>query len=52
MSLYKPKAVHAASGRNALQHVEKFKCIDVIFTSDGRWSEEADAWIAKANSSA
>jgi len=27
MSLYKPKAVYAASERNALQQVVKFKCI-------------------------
>jgi len=49
MSLYKPKAVYVASERNTLQQVEKFKYIGVVFTSDGRWSEDADAWIAKAD---
>ena len=49
MSLYKPKAVYAASEWNTLQQMEKFKYIAVVFTSDRRWSEEADAWIAKAN---
>jgi len=49
MSLYKPNAVYAARERNTLQQVEKFKCIGVVFASDGRWSEEADGWIAKAN---
>jgi len=37
------KAVYAASERSALQQVEKLKWIEVVFTSDGRWSEEADA---------
>ena len=48
-SLYKPKAVYAASEWNALQQVETSKYIDVVFTSDGRWSEEVHGWIAKAN---
>jgi len=43
MSLYKPKAVYAASEWNTLQQMEKFKYIAVVFTSDRRWSEEADA---------
>jgi len=47
MSLYKPKAVYAASERNTLQQVEKFKYIVVVFTSGGRRSNEADRWIAK-----
>ena len=34
MSLYKRKAVYAASEQNALQQVEKFKYIVVVFTSD------------------
>ena len=34
---------------NALQQVEKFKYLEVIFTSDGRWSEEVDVRIANAN---
>jgi len=29
--------------------VEKLKYIGVVFTSDGRWSEEADGWIDKAS---
>jgi len=49
MSLYKPKAVYAASERNTLQLVEKFKYIVVVLTSDGRRSDEADGWIAKEN---
>jgi len=49
MSLYKPKVVYAASERNTLQQLKEFKYIGVVFTSDGRWSEEADGWIAKAN---
>jgi len=49
MSLYKPEAVYAASERNALQQVEKFKHMRVVFTGDGRWSKETDAWMAKAN---
>jgi len=48
-SLYKPKAVYAASERNTLQQVEKSKYIDVVFTSDGRLSDEAHGWIAKVN---
>ena len=47
MSLYKPNAGYAVSERNALQRVEKFKCIVVVFTSGGRRSDEADGWIAK-----
>jgi len=34
---------------SALQQVEKFKYLGVAFTSDGRWSEEIDTWIGKAN---
>jgi len=49
MSLYKSKSVYAASERNTLQQVEKFKCIGVVFMSDQGWSEEVDAWIAEAN---
>jgi len=49
MSLYKPKAVYAASERNTLQKVEKFKYIVVVFTSGGRTSDETDRWIAKDN---
>ena len=49
MSLHKPKAVYAASEQNALQQVEKSKYIDVVFMSDGRWSDEVHGWIAKAN---
>jgi len=49
MSLYKPKSVYAASERNSLQQVEKFKYIVVVFTSGWRRSDEADAWIAKDN---
>jgi len=49
MSLYKPKAVYAASERNTLQQVEKFKYKVVVVTSGGRRSDEADEWIAKAN---
>jgi len=45
MSLYKPKAVYAASERNTLQQVEKFKYIGVVFTSNGRGSDEADGWM-------
>jgi len=48
MSLYKPKAVYAASEQNTLQQVEKFKYVGVVFTSDGRWCEQANRWIAKA----
>jgi len=49
MSLYKPKAVYAASERNALQQVEKSKYIVVVFTSSGKRNDEADGWIAKDN---
>jgi len=49
MSLYKPKAVYAASELNTLKQVEEFKYIGVVFTSDGRWSEKANGRIAKAN---
>jgi len=49
MSLYKPKAVYAASERNTLQQVEKFMCMLVVFTSNGRRSDEVDGWIAKDN---
>ena len=42
MSLYKPKAVCAASEWNTPQKVEKFKNIEVVFTSDERWSEQTD----------
>jgi len=49
MSLYKPKAVYAASEQNTLQQVEKFKYIGLVLTSDGRWSEQAKRWIAKAS---
>jgi len=35
MSFYKPKPVFAASERNTLQQVEKFKYLGVVFTSDG-----------------
>jgi len=41
--------VYAASEWNALQQVEKSKYIDVVFTIDGRWSEEVNGWIAKVN---
>ena len=49
MSLYKPKTGYAASEGNTLHQVEKFKYIMVVFTSDGRRSDEADGWIAKDN---
>jgi len=49
MPLYKPKTVYAASERNTLQQMEKFKYIGVVFTSNGRRSDEADGWIAKDN---
>jgi len=42
MSLYKPKAVYAASERDTLQQVEKFKNIVVVLTSGGRRSDETD----------
>ena len=29
--------------------MEKSKYIDVVFTIDGRWSEEVNGWIAKVN---
>ena len=41
--------MYAASERNTLQQVDKSKYIGAVFTSDGRWSEEAHGWIAKAN---
>ena len=34
---------------NTLQQVEKFKYIGVVFTSDGRWSEEVDTRLGKGN---
>jgi len=34
---------------NTLQQMEKFKYLGVVFTSDGRWSEEIDTRIGKAN---
>ena len=34
---------------NTLQEVEKFKHLGVVFASDGRWSEEIDTRIGKAN---
>jgi len=34
---------------NALQQVEKFKHLGVVFASDGRWSEEIDTRIGEAN---
>jgi len=34
---------------NTLQQVEKFKYLEVVFTSDGRRSEEIDTRIGKAN---
>ena len=48
MSLYKPKAVYAASEQNTLQQVEKFKYTVVVFSSDRR-SKQADGWIVKGN---
>ena len=35
MTFYKTKAVYAAHQRNALQQVEKFKYLGLVFTSDG-----------------
>ena len=49
MSLYKPKAVYAASEWNTLQQMEKFKYMVVVFTSNRRRSDEADGWISKDN---
>jgi len=49
MSLYKPKTVYAASERNTLQQVDKFKYKVVVFASGGRRSDEANGWIAKDN---
>jgi len=34
---------------NTQQQVEKFKYLGVVFTIDGRWSEEVDTRIAAAN---
>jgi len=39
--------VYAVSG-NTLQQVEKFKYLGVVFTSNGRRSEEIDTRIGKA----
>jgi len=33
---------------STLQQMEKFKYLGVVFTSDGRWSEEIDTRIGKA----
>jgi len=49
MSLYKPKAVYAASEQNTLQQVEKLKYMVVVFTSDRKRSKQADGWIANDN---
>ena len=32
-----------------LQQVEKFKCREVVFTSDGKKNKEIYAWIGKTN---
>jgi len=37
---------------NTLQHVEKFKHLGMVFTSDGRQNKEIDTWIGKANANA
>ena len=34
---------------NTLQQVEKFKCLGVVFTIDGRRNEEIDTRIGEAN---
>jgi len=34
---------------NTLQQVENFKHLGVVYASDGRWSEESDTRIGKAN---
>ena len=34
---------------NTVQQVAKFNYLGMVFTSDGRWSEEIDTRIGKAN---
>jgi len=50
LSLYKHKAecMLQVSG-NAVEQVEKFNYLGVVFRSDRRWSEEIDTRIGKAN---
>jgi len=40
MSLYKPKAVYAASERNTLSRWRNSSTYGMVFTSNGRLSEE------------
>jgi len=51
VSIQRPKAVYAASASDgdALQKVEKFKYLVVVFTNDGRRIKEIDTRIGKAH---
>jgi len=50
MSPYKPNAAYAASERQYTAGVGEVQVPrDSLFTSDGRWSEEIDTRIGKAN---
>ena len=42
------RQTHPVSG-NTVQQVAKFNYLGMVFTSDGRWSEEIDTRIGKAN---
>jgi len=44
-----PRQCRRQVSGNTLQQVEKFKYLGVVFTSDGRRSEEIDTRIGKAN---
>jgi len=49
MSLWNPRQCILQVSGNTLQQVKKFKRLGVVFKSDGRWSEEVDTRIGKAN---
>ena len=47
MSIYKPKAVYAASERHYTAACGEVQYLGLVFTGDGRWSEEIDRRIGK-----
>jgi len=51
ISTKKTKVLYLSSNLSqcTLQQVEKFKCLRVELTSDGRWNKKIDARIIKAN---
>jgi len=47
MSIYKPQAVYAASERHYTAACGEVQYLGLVFTGDGRWSEEIDRRIGK-----